>query len=401
MFPAIKGKDFLPYGRQSVDEADIAAVVEVLRSDYLTTGPAVAEFEAAVSAATGAPFVVACANGTAALHLAALALEIGPGDCAIVPAITFVATANAVRNVGAQVVFADVDSESGLMEAEHVEAASARAPGPIKAIFPVHLNGQCADLSAIRATADRLGAAVVEDACHALGGKYRGNPVGSGAYGDVATFSFHPVKTVTCGEGGAVAMRDSGLHRIVTRLRNHGIERDAAGFADKTLGLDAEGVANPWYYEVAMPGLNYRLSDIQAALGARQLTKLGQFVATRRRLVAAYRERLRHLAPLIRPIALAPDNDAAWHLMVVLIDFDRAEIDRAQLMRRLHISGIGSQVHYIPLPWQPYYRALDQHESYPGAEEYYERCLSVPLFPDMEIADVERVVEALAEALHR
>jgi UDP-4-amino-4,6-dideoxy-N-acetyl-beta-L-altrosamine transaminase len=392
---------FLPYGRQVIDDADVAAVARVLRGDYLTTGPTVAAFERALAAAIGAPHVAACANGTAALHLAALALNLGPGDTVIVPAVTFLATANAAVFVGADVVFADVDPDSGLMRPSDLEAAFARAAAAgrrVKAVFTVHLAGQCADLAATAAVAARHGVPIVEDACHALGTTWRDSRVGDGRYGALATFSFHPVKTIAAGEGGAVATRDEALYKRILRLRNHGMVREPAEFADRALGFDG-GVANPWYYEMPEPGFNYRLSDIHAALALSQLGKLDTFVARRRALAAAYDRRLAALAPLVRPLGRAADCMPAWHLYVVLIDFAAAGRSRAQVMTALRRRGIGSQVHYLPLPLQPYYRARERGTIYPGAAAYYARCLSLPLYPAMTDPDVERVADALEEAL--
>ena len=392
---------FLPYGRQTVTESDVAAVIEALHSDFLTTGPAVGAFEARLAEATGAPHVAACSSGTAALHLAMLALQLGPGNRVVVPAITFLATANAARFVGAEVIFADVDAETGLMEARHLEAMLARAEGDVHAVLPVHLNGQCADLKAIRNLCDGIGAAVVEDACHALGGLHREAPIGNCAHSHMATFSFHPVKTVACGEGGAVATCDPDLHGRVLRLRNHGIVRDPAAFSRTALAFAEDGSPNPWHYEMAEPGFNYRLSDIHAALGASQLSRLSAAVAKRRALVAAYEQGLAPLAPVVRPVSRTPHNIPAWHLMAVLIDFAAVGVDRATVMSGLRARGIGSQVHYIPVPWQPYYWAHATEADYPGARAYFERCLSLPLFPAMDEADVNRVVAALAEVVGR
>lgn len=388
----------LPYGRQAIDQEDIEAVTAVLRGDFLTTGPAVPKFEESLRAATGARHIAACSSGTAALHLAALALRLGPGDKVVVPAITFLATANAAIYVGADVVFADVDPDTGLMEARHLEAAIDASGGPVSAVFPVHLAGQCGDMEAISAVAEKTGARVVEDASHALGARHRGASLGACSYSDMATFSFHPVKTIASGEGGAVATRDPLLHERVCRLRNHGIEREPKKLRNAELAT-REGRPNPWYSEMAEPGFNYRLSDIHAALGASQLRKLAGFVARRRALVKRYQAALEPLAPKIRPIQRTPHCEPAWHLMVVLIEFDAAGIDRATLMARLRERGVGSQVHYIPVPWQPYYADNRNNGALHGAAEYYRRCLSLPLYPTMSDTDVDRVVEALSAAL--
>ncbi len=396
------GRQFLPYGRQLVEDDDVAAVAAVLRGDYLTTGPAVRNFEAALAAATGAGHAVACSSGTAGLHLAAMALDIGPGDGVVVPAVTFLATANVVRHVGAEVIFADVDAETGLMGPAELAAAMERAGElDIKAVVPVHLAGQCADPEGIWMMAVDRGFHVVDDACHALGTRYGGAavPVGSCRHGTMATFSFHPVKTITMGEGGAVTTNDQAMAERMRRLRSHGMVRDAAMFENTDLAFDAGGAANPWYYEMPEAGLNYRASDIHCALGLSQLRKLDRFVARRRALADRYDALLAPLAPVVRPRKRPSACRPAWHLYVVLIDFAAAGTTRAEVMNRLRNDGIGTQVHYLPVHHQPYYRRRYGHQNLPGSEAYYERCLALPLFPGMEDGDVDGVVSALTEIL--
>ena len=404
---------FLPYGRQTVDDDDIAAVTAVLRGDLLTTGPAVAAFEKAFAAAVGARHAVSCSSGTAALHLAALALGLGPGDGVVVPAITFLATANAARFVGAEVIFADVDPQTGLMEAAHLEDALEYAgDADVKAVFPVHMNGQCADLDTLRDVAAGRGLAIVEDACHAPGATFdpganggaRGaaksrSTIGDCRYGDLATFSFHPVKIIAGGEGGAVTTNDETLRAKLARFRSHGMTRDAETFVDDEHALDAAGRPNPWYYEMADVGLNYRLSDIHAGLALSQLGKLGAFVARRRALASRYDEALSDLAPQVRPVGRNERCLPAWHLYVALIDFEAAGVGRSEVMAALSEQGIGSQVHYFPVALQPYYRRRYGTPDLPGATAYYARCLSLPLFPAMADGDVDRVVAALRTAL--
>lgn len=396
--------DFLPYGRQHIDEDDIAAVAAVLRGEMITTGPAVDAFEDAFARRVGARHAVSCSSGTAALHLAALALGLGPGDCAIVPTLTFLATANAVRYVGAEVVFADVDPDSGLMTAETLAAARVRAAaqgGRLKAILPVHLNGQPVDMRTLSAHAAADGLAVVEDACHMLGGAYDegGTPVGGCAFSDVTMFSLHPVKAIAAGEGGVLTTNDPDLSARLKRLRNHGIVRDAAEFENPALALTDSGAPNPWYYEMKEPGFNYRASDIHCALALSQLGKLDRFIARRASLVRRYDSGIAALAPLVRPIARVVGCRPAWHLYPVLVDFAGAGIARAEVMRRLAEAGIGSQVHYLPVHLQPYYRRRYGALDLPGARAYYDRVLSLPLFVSMSDDHVDRVLCALAEAL--
>jgi len=398
-------RPFLPYGRQRIEEDDVAAVVEVLRGDWLTTGPRVAAFEAALAERTGAAHAVACANGTAALHLAALALDLGEGDSVIVPAITFLATANAARFVGAEVVFADVDPENGLMRAQDLEAALARPEAAsARAVFPVHLAGQCCDMEAIGAIARDRGLAVVEDACHAIGSRYRtaggaSGPIGDGRFAAMATFSFHPMKTVTMGEGGAVTTNDAALAERLRRLRNHGMTREPADFENADLAFDADGEANPWYYEMPELGFNYRASDLHCALGLSQLGKFDRFAERRRALARRYDELLAPLAPRVRPASRVPRCEPVWHFYAVLVDYAAAGVPRGALMRGLRAAGIGSQVHYLPLHLQPYYRRRYGPLSLPGAEAYYAAALSLPLHPGMADEDMARVVDALSGLL--
>lgn len=397
---------FLPYGRQHVDDEDVAAVEAVLRGDWLTTGPAVQAFEQALADRVGASHAVACSSGTAGLHLAMLALGLGPGDAVIVPSITFLATANAARLVGADVVFADVDRHSGLLRVEDLEDALRRANGKrVKAVLPVHLTGQCVDLPELTEAAHQHGLKVVEDACHALGTRYQANgksfDIGDCAHSDLAVFSFHPVKAIAMGEGGAVTTNDPRLMDRLARLRNHGMSRDAEAFEIEEQALSGDGTPNPWYYEMVEPGLNYRVSDIACALALSQLSKLDAFLQRRAALVKCYEEALRPLAPLVRPNARGAAALVGWHLFAVRIDFAAAGIERAALMRALRQNGIGTQVHYIPVHRQPYYRRIYGHIELPGADAYYAKTLSLPLFPGMSDADVDRVVGALAGVLRQ
>jgi UDP-4-amino-4,6-dideoxy-N-acetyl-beta-L-altrosamine transaminase len=396
--------DFLPYSRQTIDNDDIDAVVQVLRGDWLTTGPAVVAFEAALAERTSAPHAIACANGTVALHLAALAMGLGEGDVAIVPTVTFLATANAVRYTGAEVVFADVDPDSGLMTASTLKEALARAgDGKARAVLPVHLAGQTVDMAAISDISDTADLTVIEDAAHAIGTMVDDNgkliPVGSCANSVMTTFSFHPVKTIAMGEGGAITTRDPALAERLAQLRNHGMSQAEEGFSETEQAFAADGTRNPWYYEMAELGFNYRVTDMQCALGFSQMSKLDASIARRHEIVAWYDERLAGLAPLVLPLKRTGNCAPAWHLYVALIDFAAAGIERGALMTALRSDGIGTQVHYIPVHRQPYYRRRYGAMDLPGADRYYERALSLPMFPAMEEGDVDRVVEALARHL--
>lgn len=399
--------DFLPYGRQLIDEDDIAAVCDVLRSDFLTSGPAVSAFEAALSRAFGDPHVVASANGTTALHLSMLALGVGPGDVCIVPTLTFLATANAVRYVGADVIFSDVCPDTGVMRGCDLKDALARAGHrPVKAVLPVHLGGHVAPMEELAAIVAAhpldVPPVIVEDACHAIGSRYRTSEgeftVGDCRHSAMANFSFHPVKTIACGEGGATSTRDPELARKLAELRSHGMVRAADRFANRGMAFDGDE-ANPWFYEMQEIGYNYRITDMQAALGTSQLRKLPTFVAQRQALVLRYNARLEGCGPLILPNAATPDSLPAQHLYAVRIDFEAAGRSRRAVMGALREAGIGTQVHYIPVHSQPYYSDLYGARDLPGAVAYYARTLSLPLYPAMTLDDVDRVVEALKTAV--
>ncbi|MBF0623883.1 MAG: UDP-4-amino-4,6-dideoxy-N-acetyl-beta-L-altrosamine transaminase [Magnetococcales bacterium] len=396
---------FLPYGRQLIEADDVAAVAAALQSGWLTTGPAVTAFETALARTVSCRHAVVCANGTAALHLTALALGLGPGDAVIVPAVTFLATANAARFVGAEVRFADVDPDTGLMESRHLEEAWQRdGPGAVKAVFPVHLNGQCVALPELWDQARARGVPLVEDACHALGTTYAGpdgvaRAAGGCHHSTLGVFSFHPVKTVAMGEGGAITTNDDRLAQRLRLLRSHGMHQNPMEFRHPQWALDPDGQPNPWYYEMAEVGYNYRASDLHCALGCSQLHKLPRLAARRRELAALYDRLLAPLAPLVRPIPRQPGNVPVWHLYVVRIDFATLGRHRGAVMQALRDRGIGTQVHYLPLHRQPYYRQRYGELDLPGAWAYYRQVLSLPLFPAMENADVERVVEELGRVM--
>lgn len=394
---------FLPYGRQLIEDDDIAAVAEAMRGDLLTTGPYVARFESALSRTANASHSVVCANGTAALHMAARALNLGQGTKVIVPSITFLATASAPHLNGAEIVFADVDPECGLMRPQDLEDAIARA-GKADAVFNVHLNGQCGEIEEIAGIARGAGLKIVDDACHAIGAAFVAkdgavSQIGSNAFADLTAFSFHPVKTIAMGEGGAVTSNDSGLGKRLVLARNHGMTRDPDDFVHAQDAFDADGVANPWYYELIEPEFNWRANDMQCALGLSQLGKLGRFVARRRALAATYDNLLAPFAPVLRPLARAKSCLPAWHLYVARIDFEAAGIDRASLMRALAANGIGTQVHYVPVHRQPYYVKRYGALALAGADKYYAQALSLPLSAAMTADDVARVVEALTREL--
>lgn len=394
---------FLPYGRQTIEEDDISAVAEVLRGDFLTTGPAVEGFEHTLAHRLNAGNAVVCSNGTTALYMAAEVLRLGPGTKVIVPAITFLATANAPHLCGADIIFADVDPDTGLMRpADLVEALN--HAGHANALFNVHLAGQCGDVEEICAIARAHGMHIVHDACHAIGGTCVGRDgktyvIGSNGFSDMTVFSFHPVKTITMGEGGAITTNDPSMANALRLARSHGMTRNPADFVHPEAGLDASGNANPWYYEMQAPQFNFRVTDIQCALGLSQLGKLERFAKRRAELANLYDEFLAPLAPAIRPTTKTMNCHPVLHLYQVLIDFAGLKITRAEAMHKLHDRGIGTQVHYIPVNMQPYYTARYGRHPLSGAEAFYERTLSLPFYPSLTDGDVERVCSALKDVL--
>jgi len=373
----------LPYGRQCVDDDDVAAVTETLRSAWLTTGPKVEQFEQALAACTGTAFAVAVSNGTAALHAAMYSLGIGKGDEVIVPAITFAATANCVAFLGGRPVFADVNPDTLLLDPAGVES---RVTPRTKAVIAVDYAGQSCDYNALGALAGSRGLALADDACHAIGGSYRGRPVGSLAA--VNTFSFHPVKHVTTGEGGAITTDDPDLAGRMRTFRNHGITTDHRQRESK----------GSWFYEMGDLGFNYRLTDIQCALGISQLPKLPAWVRRRQAIALRYDAAFARM-PAVRPLAVRPEVSHAYHLYVIRLELDRLRIDRAAVFTALRAEGIGVNVHYIPVHLHPYYRRTfgTAPGDCPVAEAAYERILSLPIFPAMTDEDAEDVIRAVGK----
>lgn len=392
------------YGHQVVDADDASAILEALRDEWLTSGPAVARFEDALAAATGARYAVACNSGTAALYLAIRSLGLAPGDTVIVPAITFVATASTAVLSGLNVVFSDVDPETGLMGVEHLNEAIGRAGhSRIGAVCPVHLGGRPIAMLELAQVAKEKNFFVIEDACHALGSESGSatewHRIGACSHSEAACFSFHPVKTITMGEGGAVTTNSLALAEKMRLLRSHGVSRNEEAFTNRELAFASDGSVNPWYYDVKDISHNFRASDLNCALGASQLRKLPEFVSARDMLMRAYAEKLKKLAPDVTLVRPNTDARVGWHLCTVLIDFGGRAADRATVMRRLRARGIGSQVHYIPVHLLDYYRRLNPGLKLPGAERYYARSLSLPLWPSMTVDDVGTVVQALEESL--
>ena len=373
----------LPYGRQSVDDADVQAVVEVLRSDWLTTGPKVVEFEEAFAARVGAAHAVSFSSGTAGLHAAAFAAGLTAGDEAITTPMTFAATANCVLYQGATPVFADVSSDTLNLDPDQV---AGKISGKTRALIAVDYAGHPADLNAIRKLADQHELTVIEDACHALGAEYDGRSIGSVA--DLTVFSFHPVKHITTGEGGMVTTNNSKFAETLRRFRNHGISSDAR----------QRQSAGQWHYEMVLLGFNYRLPDIVCALGIEQLKKLDANLARRREIAARYTDAFREISGIIPP-TVRPEVNPAWHLYPIRLDLKKLSADRGQIFRALRTENIGVNVHYIPVHLHPYYRDRFGYSGgeFPIAEDAYARLISLPMFHAMTDQDVSDVVHAVSK----
>jgi perosamine synthetase len=376
--------DMLPYGRQTISEDDVARVIEVLRSEWLTTGPALASFERAFAAAVVASEAVAVSSGTAALHAAVFAAGIGPGDEVITTPMTFAASANAVRYQGANVVFADVRRDTLNIDAEDVRR---RITPKTRAIIPVDFSGLPSDLSELTGIATEHGLTVIEDAAHALGASYRGQPVGS--VSTMTTFSLHPVKHITSGEGGVVTTNDSQFAARLRLFRNHGITTDHRQ-------REREG---SWQYEMVELGFNYRLTDLQCALAESQLEKASAWLARREAIAAAYTGGLGGRPEIDCP-AVRTDRRSAWHLYVIRLNLDMLRVGRAEVFRALRAENIGVNVHYIPVPWHPYYAQQGYvRGGWPVAESEYERLISLPMWPGMSDQDVLDTIEAVGKVM--
>lgn len=375
---------YLPYGRQHITEEDIEAVVQALRSDWLTTGPKVDEFEEAFAHYVGAKFSVTFSSGTAALHAATFAAGLERGDEAVTTPMTFCATANAVLYQGATPVFADVARDTLTIDPEKItKSLTART----KAILPVDYAGHPADLCEILEIAQRHGLTVIEDACHAVGAGYRLARVGSISH--LTVFSFHPVKHITTGEGGMVSTNDEKLAARLRQFRNHGI----------TVDHRARQVKESWVYDMAELGYNYRLSDLQCALGLAQLQKLPRMLARRQEIARQYEQALADLPELERP-TVRKDRESAWHLYVIKLNLERLRVSREQVFRAMRAENIGVNVHYIPVPWHSYYQKLGYRRGrWPVAEAAYERLVSLPIWPGMSDADVMDTVRAVQKVV--
>jgi UDP-4-amino-4,6-dideoxy-N-acetyl-beta-L-altrosamine transaminase len=381
---------FIPYGRQSIGQQDIDAVVAVLRSDWLTQGPAIAQFEQAVAAYCGVNYAVAVSSATAALHIACLAARLGEGDALWTSPNTFVASANCGLYCGARVDFVDIHPQTYNLDVDQLSQKLAMAQTPPKVVVPVHFAGQSCDMAAIAPLAQRYGFTTIEDASHAIGGSYRGKPVGCCEYADMAVFSFHPVKIITTGEGGMVLTNQKALYDRLIRLRSHGITRDP-----ESMTTDSHG---PWYYQQLELGFNYRITDIQAGLGLSQLERLPAFVERRTLLADRYRDLLQGL-PIALPFQQS-DTVSSWHLFVIRLRLDQIRLSHRQVFEALRDKGIGVNLHYIPVHTQPYYQQLGfGWGDFPQAEQYYREAISLPLHYGMTLDEQDYVADCLRGCL--
>jgi perosamine synthetase len=388
----------IPYGQHYLDDEDIAAVVNVLRQGVLTQGPKIAEFEEAVAAYVGARYAVALSSGTAALHLACVAANLGPADRLATSPLTFVASANCARYVGASPVLADIAQDTLNLSPEALREAAKAMPG-IRAVVAVHFAGLPCDMTGIRDVAEQAGMVVIEDAAHALGATYpSGRRVGSCENSSMTVFSFHPVKSIAAGEGGMITTNDQSIYRRLLRLRSHGINKDE----DQLLNIAAaneQGEPNLWYYEMQELGWNYRITDIQSALALSQLGKLERFLERRRQLAVRYDRLLKDL-PGLQPAQRDGRASSAHHIYPVLIDFSALGTTRTRFMMELRRRGIGTQVHYVPLHMHPYYQQLGiKFLSLSNAESYYRQALSLPLYYSLTDAQQDEIVVAIKDLL--
>lgn len=389
---------FLPYGKQNISQEDIDSVVDVLKSDWLTQGPNIQEFEGKLAEYCNAKYAVVCSNGTQALHLACLATGLGKGDLVVTTPNTFLASANCSQYVGAETAFVDIDEKTYNLSAEKL--AKFLETNKVSAVIPVDFAGQSCDFEAIAKLKEKYGFTIIEDSCHAIGGSYKGNKIGSCAFSDMSIFSFHPVKHITTGEGGAVTTNDEKLYEKLLLYRNHGMHKDSNMFVNKDLAFDENGEPNLWYYEMSILGYNYRITNIQCAMGIKQLSRLEKFIERRRKIVRFYNDGFKENKFLTTPFEYS-DSIAAYHLYVLKIEFEKIGKSRNQVMKELRDNKIGTQVHYIPIHLQPYYSEKYGYKKgdFPVAEEYYSKCLSIPMYYSLSNEEVKYVIETINEVV--
>ncbi|MDY7003481.1 MAG: UDP-4-amino-4,6-dideoxy-N-acetyl-beta-L-altrosamine transaminase [Cyanobacteriota bacterium] len=384
---------FIPYGRQDISQADIDAVVEILRSDWITQGPAIERFEKTVADYCGVKYAVAVSSATAGLHIACLAAGLSQGDILWTSPNTFVASANCGLYCGASIDFVDIDPNTynlSVNELEHKLIEAEKQGGLPKVVVPVHFAGQSCEMAKIAALSERYGFRIIEDAAHAIDGRYQGQPVGLCQFSDMAVFSFHPVKIITTGEGGMVLTDNEDLYEKLIILRTHGITRKVELMKEESHG--------PWYYQQLELGFHYRMTDIQAALGASQMQRLDEFVKQRRFLAECYNQLLQDL-PLILPWQ-HPDTESSWHLYVIRLKLDKINKTHRQVFEELRQAKIGVNLHYIPVHTQPYYQQLGfRWGNFPNAEQYYREAISIPIYYGLTENNQQRVVNTIREVL--
>jgi len=379
-------EEFIPYGSQWIDDQDIEAVTETLKSDYLTTGPKIKEFEDKFADYVDAKYAVAIANGTAALHAATYAAGIKKGDEVITTPLTFAATANSVLYQDATPVFADIDPEIYNIDPESIKE---KVTDKTKAIIPVHYTGQPCEMDEIKEVATENDLIIIEDGAHAVGATYKDQKIGS--IGDMTTFSFHPVKNMTTGEGGMITTDSKALYNKLMKFRTHGITKDELEYTNKSHGS--------WYHEQQELGYNYRITDIQAALGITQLKKLDKFLARRREIVSKYNQEFKDIEGLIIPEQLENTN-SAWHIYVLQLELEKLTTDRKEIFKALREKNLGVNVHYIPVYFHPYYQSLGYQKGIcPKAERLYERIITIPLYPKMTDQQVDEVIRRIKSTI--
>ncbi len=377
---------FFPYSRQSIDKSDIKNVVKVLKSDFITQGPNILDFEKNFARYVNAKYAVSCATGTAALHLACMAIDLSKGDTLVTTPITFVASANCAQYLGAKTLFVDIDNKSNCICPEQLKKLLKKKK--IHTVVVVHMAGHSAEMNKIYSLKRKYGFNLIEDSCHALGGSYNNKKVGSCSYSDISTFSFHPVKPITTGEGGMITTNNKKIYDKLLLLRTHGITKNKKKFINKKLAFDNKGNQNLWYYEMLDLGYNYRITDIQASLGSSQLKRLDKFTKSRKKIAQIYDQQFTSNPFIITP-KVSKNVSHAYHLYTLIIDFAGINKSRNKIMHELRKLNIGSQVLYIPVNLQTYYLKKNNfiNKNFPNTLKYYYSCLSIPIFADMKPKD--------------
>ncbi len=385
---------FLPYSRQSIDKKDISEVNKILKKDFITQGPKINEFERNFAKYVGAKYAVACATGTAALHIACQSLNLKQNGNLLTSPITFVASANCAQFIGADNHFSDIDLDNYCISPYSLEKVLKKKH--IDIVVAVHMSGHSADMERINILKKKYNFKIIEDACHALGGSYKNKRIGSCFYSDISTFSFHPVKPITTGEGGMVTTNDKKIYNNLLKFRTHGIHKNKQDFYNKDMAYDENGNINQWYYEMSDLGYNYRITDIQSALGNSQLKKIDKFIKARRKIAKAYDFGFLK-NKFIKTPKVNKNVKHAYHLYTLLIDFKRIKKSRNEIMKKLKDLNIGTQVLYIPVHLQPYYLKKYNFKKgdFPNSEIYYESCLSIPIFPGISKKEINFIIEKI------